>query len=272
MSLTSQEDQALKAMLSLLESMKSFEVMTTTDSKAWEVSPGSSLAIDDAKINPYHLSHLAWQALGVGVDHLQCLRSTLIGDQHDVSNHTSVTVVLHIYAQATLLRAAFENACRAVWLLAPTNRLVRLQRRLSLQNDSNRHSDRMHQLVGATPPRTSEARKKEITDLAVAAGTAPSDAKKALTFVGFQKVVQDAGPRLGVEADQAEAIWSMCSALAHGDVHNLSFLDRQVVGTQGNVNLAKLTSNTDVLLRATELSVRMLRHGFALYEKAAAAT
>ncbi|MDQ0904587.1 hypothetical protein QFZ22_000684 [Streptomyces canus] len=40
----------------------------------------------------------------------------------------------------------------------------------------------------------------------------------------------------------------------------------------GNVNLAKLTSNTDVLPRATELSVRMLRHGFALYEKAAVAT
>ncbi|MBC3985752.1 hypothetical protein H8N01_25050 [Streptomyces sp. AC536] len=130
----------------------------------------------------------------------------------------------------------------------------------------------MHQLVGATPPRTPEVRKKELTDLAVAAGTEPRDAKKALTFVGFQKAIQDAGPHLGIEGNQAEAIWSMCSALAHGDAHNLSFLDHQVVVAQGNVSLTKLTGNISVLLRAAELSVRMLRHGFALYEKARAAT
>lgn len=54
-------------MLQRLESMKPFEALTTSNSKAWEVAPDSSLARDDAKINPYHLSHLAWQALGVGV-------------------------------------------------------------------------------------------------------------------------------------------------------------------------------------------------------------
>jgi hypothetical protein len=91
-----------------------------------------------------------------------------------------------------------------------------------------------------------------------------------LRFDGFKKVARDAGERLGAGADQAEAIWSICSALAHGDIHNLSFLDRKVVATQGNTILTKLTSNTEVLLRATELSVKMLRHGFSLYEKSAA--
>lgn len=128
----------------------------------------------------------------------------------------------------------------------------------------------MHLLFGVTPPRTPEVRKQEITRLAIAAGTAPSDVKKVLKFVGFKNVVRDAGDTLGSGADQAEAIWSACSALAHGDIHNLMFLDREIVGTQGNVHLAKLTSNTNVLLRATDLSVSMLRHGFALFEKAAA--
>ncbi|MEV0979958.1 hypothetical protein [Streptomyces sp. NPDC049915] len=128
----------------------------------------------------------------------------------------------------------------------------------------------MHQLLGVTPPRASDVRKKEVENLAKAAGTAPSDVKKALKFVGFKNVVRDAGESLGVGAERAEAIWSTCSAIAHGDVHNLSFLAREIVGTQGNVNLAKLTGDTNVLLWATDLSVRMLRHGFALYEQAAA--
>ncbi|MFJ9525055.1 hypothetical protein [Streptomyces cyaneofuscatus] len=269
MSLSSGEDQALRAMLSLLENMRPFEVLTTTDSKGWVVDPGSPLGIDDARIDPYHLSHLAWQALGVGVDHLQCLRSSLIGDQQGGSS-SPMNVTLHIYAPATLLRAAFENACRAVWLLAPTKRLTRLQRRLSLQMESNKHSDRLHKLFGATPPRAPEVRKKQIIQLAVDAGTAPSDVNKVLKFVGFQNVVKEAGEHLGIGQNHADAIWSMCSAIAHGDVHNLSFLDHEIVATEDKVALAKLSSNVQLLLRAADLSSQMLRHGFSLYEKSAA--
>ncbi|MEU3287038.1 hypothetical protein [Streptomyces longwoodensis] len=270
MSFSPKEDPIVRSMLVLLESMKRYEAVVTADSKAWEVAAGSSLATDDAKTHPYCLSHLAWQALGVGVDHLQCLRSTLVGDQHQAIDHRSVSVVLHTYAQATLLRAALENACRAVWLLASSNRLLRIQRRLSLQADSNLHSDRMHQLLGLTPPRTPEVRHREITDLAVAAGTPPSEVKKALKFVGFKNVVKEAGKSLGDGAEHVEAMWSTCSALAHGDVHNLSFLDRQIVATKGDVALTRLSGDAGVLWRATDLSVRMLHHGFELYAKRAA--
>jgi hypothetical protein len=257
------EQQYLRAMLQRLESVKPHELLVTSDSKAWEVLPGSMLARDDAKTNPYNVSHLAWQALGVGVDHLHCLRSTLIGDQQ--GDH--LTVTLHIYAQATLLRGAFENSARAVWLLGSTNRLVRVQRRLSLQADSNNHSDRMHQLMSAVPARTPEVRKKQIIDLAIAAGTSPGDVRNRLKFVGFKNLVRCAGDESGIGADQAEAVWSACSAVAHGDVHSLSFLEREMVKQQENAVIHRLTGDPKILLWATTLSVQMIEHGFKLYEK-----
>ncbi|MXM66105.1 hypothetical protein GR925_22300 [Streptomyces sp. HUCO-GS316] len=156
------------------------------------VQQGSDLADDDAKTNPYQVSHVAWQALTVASDHLNALRRSLVGDQR--GDH--ITVTLHPYAQATLLRGAFENGARAVWLLAPGKRLTRITRRLALQADNNKHSDRMHELLGTTPPRPTAERAKQIRDLAVGAGIPPSDVKKELAF-GYTKMVQTAGRALG---------------------------------------------------------------------------
>ncbi|WP_406175270.1 hypothetical protein [Streptomyces sp. NBC_00996] len=216
MTINTDEQQYRRAILTQLENIKPHEALTSTPSSAWDVQSGSPLAGDDAKTNPYQVSHLAWQALTVACDHVNCLRRSLIGDQQ--GDH--ITVTMHIYAQATLLRGAFENSARAVWLLAPRKRLTRITRRLALQRDSNKHSDRMHQLLGTTPSRTTTEREKQIRDLAVSAGICPSDVKKELTF-GYKTMVQTAGDHLvGMGADQAEAVWSACSALAHGDVHS----------------------------------------------------
>ncbi|NUV60884.1 hypothetical protein [Streptomyces sp. CAI-85] len=137
------EQEVLRALLTRMEKAKAFQELTSTPESAWTVEPGSPLAGDDAKTAPYQVSQLAWQALLVSSDHLHCLRRSLVGDSP--SKH--ITFAMHIYAQATLIRGAYENAARAVWLLAPTARRTRVQRRLSLHMDDNKHANRMHELM-----------------------------------------------------------------------------------------------------------------------------
>lgn len=84
---------------------------------------GSSLAVDDAALNPFQLSHAVVSALSTAVDHMHALRS-LIADAH----------VVYPCATFTLLRAALENAATAVWLLTPPDhRDQRVLRRLRLR-------------------------------------------------------------------------------------------------------------------------------------------
>ncbi|MGN5381019.1 hypothetical protein ACQ4WX_39350 [Streptomyces lasalocidi] len=183
------EQEVLRALLTRMERAKAFQELTSTPEPAWTVEPGSPLAGDDAKTAPYHVSQLAWQALLVSSDHLHCLRRSLIGDSP--SKH--ITFTMHIYAQATLLRGAYENAARAVWLLAPKVRLTRIQRRLSLHMDDNKHSDRMHELMEQTPARPLADRTQHLVDLAKAAGMEESTLPKAIRFPGFKEMVRVAG-------------------------------------------------------------------------------
>ncbi|MFJ5260939.1 hypothetical protein ACIQAC_10810 [Streptomyces sp. NPDC088387] len=263
MTTSTDEQQYLQAILTQLEKTKPYEALTSTHSSAWDVQVGSALAGDDAKTNPYQVSHLAWQALTVASDHLNALRRSLIGDQQ--GDH--ITVTMHPYAQATLLRGAFENSARSVWLLAPGKRLTRIKRRLALQADNDKHSDRMHELLGTTPPRPTAERAKQIRDLAVGAGIPQSDVKKELAF-GYTKMVQTAGEHLaGMGKAQAEAVWSACSALAHGDVHSMGFLEKEIVGQVGNVALTRLSTDSKIMVWVTTRTVQMVEYGFQLYKE-----
>lgn len=256
------EQEVLRALLARLEKAKAFQELTSTPEPAWTVDPGSALAGDDAKTAPYHVSQLAWQALLVSSDHLHCLRRSLIGD----SPGDHITFTMHIYAQATLLRGAYENAARAVWLLAPAARLTRIQRRLSLHLDDNRFSDRMHELMGQTPARPRADRDQELINRAKAAGMEESTLPKAIKFPGFKEMVRAAGDHLGVGANMAETVWSACSSLAHGDIHSMSFLEREIVSTVDTVNQTKLSANAGVLLWATDHTVRMLQFAVQLHQ------
>ncbi|MBE8476133.1 hypothetical protein [Streptomyces justiciae] len=266
MTITTEEDQFLRRILSLLDSARPYESLTQTDSKQWQVQPGSALAADDAKTDPYQISHNAWNALSVAVDHLHCFRSTFAGDPQG----NSVSITLHTHGQYSLLRGAIENSARAVWMLGPALRLVRVQRRLCLQAGEHKKSDRMTALLQQQPKRSPAVRMQQLTDLVVNAGTDPAAAKSALKPATYSEIVREAGTFTPMGADQAEAVWSGCSSLAHGDVYGtLSILERSVVATQGRVNLTQLTSSPKVLFWATDRTVTMLQRGFELFKERA---
>ncbi|QIB42821.1 hypothetical protein [Streptomyces aureoverticillatus] len=262
------EDQLLRKVLALLDGARRYETLTQSDSRAWVVAPGSALAGDDTKTAPYQVSHSAWQALTVAVDHLHCFRRTLVGD---AERGTRAPITMHTHGQFSLLRGVIENSARAVWMLGPPERLLRIQRRLSLQASDHRHSDHMLSLLQGQPRRSTEARMQQLTDLVTAAGTAPEDAKGALRSPRPSVIVREAGTLTPMGGDQAEVIWSCCSSLAHGDAYGtLSLLDRSVVERQEQLSLVRFSSSSEFLYRSTDRSIAMVQRGFALFEERAA--
>jgi hypothetical protein len=112
------------------------ELMGAQPSPKAEPQPGSELHGDDVAANPYQVSHAAWMAMMAATDHLTCLEATFFQ-----AGPLSATMHLHIYAQLTLVRAGFENASHAVWLLERDDRRGRILRRLRQEYKEIRELD-----------------------------------------------------------------------------------------------------------------------------------
>jgi hypothetical protein len=114
---------------------------------------------DDYRLHPYELRHAAWHSLSHAVDHLGCLRA-LLGDAK----------VVHMYAPFSLVRAALENACAAVWMLQPPRRADRLTRRLRFAVTDIRNGEQVKKLTRQPGPRTEQERMEELRTIASRAG------------------------------------------------------------------------------------------------------
>ncbi|MFE4574612.1 hypothetical protein [Streptomyces chartreusis] len=267
--MTDEEDQYLRQLLTVLDNARRFDAYTHENKGQWQVQPRSSLAGDDAKSHPHQVSHSAWHALTVAVDHLQCLRSSVLAEQ----SATHASTVIHTHAQASLVRGVFENSARAVWLLGPANRLERLTRRLSLEANEVRHANRVRELAKSPSGKTVEDRLQVLEDLLIAAGATSQAAQKAVKArPSYESIVQEAGRELGMGKDLAELVWRACSSLAHGDsTGTLAFLDREILESDGTVALAQITGSISLLFHVTHFAVRMVDRGLRLYEQRATA-
>jgi hypothetical protein len=183
--------------------------------------------------------------LTVAVDHLHCLRSSLAGDLKG----DRLSVRIHTHAQSSLIRGAIENGARAVWLLGPTRRLIRVTRRLSLEAMEIHHSYQLRELVGAPARRTQDQRKKQLQDLAVAAGVPGLDVKKALRPPRYSEIVREGG---------------------HGELSGtLGMLDKEILARDKDIAYARVTGSISGLYWTTAGAVRMIGHGFDLYSQRA---
>jgi hypothetical protein len=265
--MSTDEQQDLRQLLQLLERAKPWEELTGNPSGAWQVQPRSALVGDDAKTSPYQLSHAAWNALTVAVDHLHCFRESLVDEQ--MEDHLEVRI--HTHAQSSLVRGAIENSARAIWLLGPKTRITRVQRRLSLEAMEVRYSYRLRALVKAPSKRTQQEREQQLRDLAVGAGVPELDAKKALKAPQYSDIVREAGDLTALGAEVAEFIWSGCSSLAHGDQSGtLALLDREIITRDKGIAHARVTGSIGGLYLSTIGAVLMIEHGFNLYRQRAA--
>ena len=265
MSSQAEDDHYYRMILERLEAAKGYEEAAEGDSRPWDVEPCSALAGDDRKADPYHVSHMAWQSLTVAVDHLHCFRESLVQEVED-----KLSLTLYSYSQYSLMRGALENSARAAWLLGPSSRAVRIERRLALQASDHRASDRLRELLGATPPRPLPVRMRQLVLLAVNAGISVDDGSTEKRLRGgaqTTEIVKAAGGIIGMGGNEAQAVWSACSSLAHGDLHStLSILDREITESDATTALLRVTSSPKVLYWVTDRSVRMTEMAFKLYD------
>jgi hypothetical protein len=264
MALTAEDDAILRQLLQLLdETVPPWGQLVETND-AWLTQPDSQLAADDVGSHPYQLSHSAWHALTISVDHLRCLRAALVCEQGE--RHANIRLFTN--GQASLVRGVIDSAARAVWMLGPDDRETRIARRLRLEYAEIGHSIRMHELVNREPNRTREERQRRIREIAIAAGVPAEEVRQR---VNGDQMLREAGEIIDFEADLAEFTWRACSSLAHGDIGGtLGFADREVVARFGDGNVFRFTGSIGVLFLCTRTATVMTNAGFHLYAQRAA--
>jgi hypothetical protein len=237
----------------------------------------SPLSTDDQRTHPYRLSHRTWMAITVAVDFLHCLRRSLIQENKE----GQVRVLLHSYAQMAMLRGAVENACCAVWLLGPPTRFERVSNRLRLEWKELQPAYRLRELARSQPTRTIEQRQQQLIDLLIAANllytarpgedlraaavrTARNELNSNGAYVHMIRCAGELTPSLS--ADVAEAIWRMCSALAHGDsTATIGLLDTEVIEqVQPDIKLVRTSPSIRALLHATAIALVLTTRAFEL--------
>lgn len=224
--------------------------------------PGSPLAGDDKKADPFHVSHAVASAIHVAVDHADTLRRLIEGC--GTCNPGQMTFGLNSYY--SLLRGGLENAARAVWLLAPDSRPERILRRLRLQADNVWNSDKAARAMATTMTKPRETRLDRVREIAVRAGLDAQLAVKGTTNV---EIIHAAGAYIGDDegALHAEAIWRACSGAAHGDTWaGLSMHDKDIVSQAGNVATLQMTAATHLLTTITTETFTVINTAHRLFD------
>ncbi|MDK9499796.1 hypothetical protein QEZ40_005231 [Streptomyces katrae] len=267
MTVTDDEKALLETLLRHLDRVPPLGERTGGNWSGWRVHPGSPLAGDDKKTDPYHLSHSAHLAIVVAVDHLQAL-ATLVKGQEKAGVRE---MLIHTHAPFTLLRAALENAARAVWLLGPLLRRERVWRRLVMQFADTKNGEAKAKMLGASWD--GEPTRERIRRLLKDAGVPECElSNKKLKLPGYGDLVNSAGRFMPLGGERAELFWSACSSLAHGDLSGtLAFLDREVTATDGTISLLRLTGSVRALLVITVATLDVVEYAFGLYGRRAAA-
>ena len=228
-----------------------------TDATADRVrpAPGSPLYGDDKKADPYRLSHATWHSLSNAVDHLGCLR-TLLGDAK----------VIHMYAPFTVVRAALENACGAVWLLRPPHRNDRLERRLRLALADIGNSEQVKLLMGQQGPRPKQERIDQVHDIARRAGI---DEARLKQKPGYSEIVKAVDATVSMNG-MIEVSWKVCSGYAHGDLWTtLGASQRTEIPGPGEEGIGtfKIEANLGLLMKVTTIATAVTGLGWQLYDQ-----
>lgn len=177
--------------------------------RAFRPDDGSALSVDDGDWIPVPVSQVAVMGLGSARDHLQAVRVLIEARQ------------LFPFAQWTLIRGAVIGAAQAVWVLAPDDGKLRVERgRLLADHMYLEHGKYLDVLkrIAPEPHMNTElvaehvrSRQGELRALRV------QDGQKA-SLNTTEMVIAAASSAFGDPAMTAEAqsIWRLTSGAAHG--------------------------------------------------------
>lgn len=220
-----------------------------------QIWPNSAMAGDNKKTDPYQTSHIVWHAISHAVDCLHMLRSVF----RDAS-------ALHMYAPFLLIRGAMENSSAAVWMLAPGSRPERVLRRLRFAALDIHGGEKMKRLIGYVGPRSEQQRNDQVQDLARRAGV---DERKALKRPSYTEIVAAAGAHTGVTEKNAQMVWGMCSAVAHGDFWSTPTVVgyEEIPGAPEGIKHLHVSADVQKLFLCVWYAVEMADAAWKLYDE-----
>jgi hypothetical protein len=255
------DEQEQRARLQLERLLRRVDTWVGLTSRPVDIEACSALAGDDKATDPYHVSHAAWLAVGYAVDHVRAVRDLLFGAK-----------VMATWALYSLIRGAIENAARAVWLLEPRQRDMRVLRRLRLAWNNQQMALRAAQVArdalddasdDDTMEEKAEPVRARLASLAEARGIDPTAVLGGQAKVSYSEIVRTVDEVMAAGPAVALA-WQVCSANAHGDTWAaLQFVDLTEVGRLGNVGQFHVTASTGHLVPMVDVAAALI--DFALF-------
>lgn len=210
--------------------------------------PGSPIAECDLQSNDdTYLSDSVREVLNASLDNLQLWANTVVPlvfiDGQPVENPQR--------PYFTLARAGLESAAQAAWVLAPETTDGRVDRHVRLAVDN---LDEMAKAMRQGNGELAEYARERRTRISEAH---PCPVKRAPSYVDM---IREVGPAVGCAAGDAETLWRIASAAAHGKPWFTRATHTQVVGEQfapgrsRSLYLADPTRITEVITLAASVA------------------
>ena len=163
--------------------------------------------------------------------------------------------------QYALLRAVYESAGSAVWLLQPEDTDVRLARLLSQHRESWRYSEKAYR--GAPLDTSEQEQRQRWTDSAAA--RLGLDLKSARSG-GYEKLIEEVDD-LPSHPESLLTAWRLCSGVSHAKTWALNEVTTEI-GSQAmceHGRVSQRTPNRELFLTDLRIARRTIQHAWALY-------
>lgn len=231
------------------------------DQELPQVEDHSALWTDNQRTHPHDVSQGITHGITVAVDHLHAMRMSLTGAGPE-------RIDLHAHAPFTLLRAALENTCTALWIAGAPSRGERILRRLRLHAKSLKHYEQMLKARGVDCTAEVTARRNRLQQVADTNGISAATLNAQLQPTEILKTV---GRQLCDEPDDQTLVWqlwSLCSAFAHGDWWVMPLLDNEILGpVSPGVSRVRQTAPTQLVLDTTREILHLANESRAHYAR-----
>lgn len=196
------------------------------------VPAGRKLARDSRESHPALISTFVVSDLLVAAEHIETLRAMIAGG------------LVMPRAPFTLLRAAVEGATASLWLLSPTSRRVRARRAVLRAEASGRAETHLERALGTERDHT---RRRIAMDAAMARigieEKRVTEALKETRTTTMLSAIADINV-----GDYREAMWRLCSGLAHGEIYATVLLSKPIDESEENgVWSAKLEAHEGLI-------------------------
>lgn len=237
-------------------------VVKRFENEQHEVRPGSSLAADNRKADPFHTSHVIELLLNAGIDNLNGIRHLIWGRPGDDPNHP----VLHQAAHYVLARAAIEDFATALWILEPASRDLRIERTLRWHVKNVKDQHQAIGMLDIPGQRPLEDRLRRLEQIATQSlGAVPSGFRNGYTATRVLEYVDENNENAGRKLSTF-FLWRLCSGFTHGRLWaSLAFQEQDMQPTDDpDVMSVRINSDLTRALWAPKEAMHLLERLLAL--------